>query len=721
MFSLDLQARTLSLVFSEAIQVSSLSINQFSIQDRQLTPSQSFSFTSSSSTQSTDGTDISIDISNADFNTISSLDPLGTSIEDTFLIVTTNGAQDFAGNNIVPILSSLALRPENHSLDRTSPQLTAASLDSDSGVLRLEFDETVSLESFSPSLIRLQNSASTPSQFIVLSGGVSSRPISTAILLQLLDTDRNTIKSLTNLLTDATNSFISFPSSLVQDMHYNPISPVSPSAARAISPLTPDTTDPVLYKFDFDLDTGLLLLSFDETVDLSTLSVSSLSLLSSPGTASQILFLSNSVPSSTGLLLEVSLSLNNLELDLLKQREICLTSDSCFLSVATSFLRDTNSNPIALISASAPLQVTGFIPDTTQPLLLEFDIFDLNSGGLISLQFSETVRAASFNLESISLHERFANSLTNLSISQQSYLQNPVSDITINLTLSRYDLNKIKLDPALCISPSSCFLSVNSQLVTDQSGNFISTDSNSPFQPALFIYDTTPPNLVEWEISLASTGIAVFLFDEIISEASFDSSQLVFLNPLDTNETFSPSSGAITRSPDGFSIVYSFTQSDLDGIKVSQLICTRQEDCYLSFTPALITDVSSVPVVPRSVGLDSLQTSGYSPDRMPPYLVSFTQFNLETRSLNLLFNEPVDISTAVLTDLTIIKHRYTYVFITLGGGEIEWVDPYRKEVCLFLLLFIFYILSLTLMIYFTGKSLFDSRRLQILSTMGGFS
>ena len=160
MFSLDLQARTLSLVFTEAIQVSSLSINQFSIQDRQLTPSQTFSFTSSSSTQSGDGTDISIDVSNGDFNGISFFDPLGTSIEDTFLIVTSNGAQDFAGNNIVPILSSFGLRVENHSLDRTSPMLTSASFDSNTGFLRLEFDETISIDSFTPIVIRLQNSVS---------------------------------------------------------------------------------------------------------------------------------------------------------------------------------------------------------------------------------------------------------------------------------------------------------------------------------------------------------------------------------------------------------------------------------------------------------------------------------------------------------------------------------------------------------------------------------
>ena len=718
MFSLDLQARTLSLVFSEAIQISSLSINQFSIQDRQLTPSQSFSFTSSSSTLSPDGTDISIDISNADFNTISSLDPLGTSIEDTFLTVTTNGAQDFAGNNIVPILASSALRPENHSLDRTSPLLTAASLDLDTGVLRLEFDETVSLQSFSPNLITLQNSASSPSQYIILTGGVSSRPLSTAILLELVDTDRNLIKSQTNLLTDGTNSFISFPSSLVQDMHYNPVSPVSPSAARALSPLTPDTTDPNLYKFDFDLNTGLLLLSFDETVDLSTLSVSSVSLLSSPGASSPILFLSNSVPSSTGLLLEVSLSISAVELDILKQREICLTSDSCHLSVDSSFLQDTNSNSISPIPVSAPLPVTEFIPDTTQPTLLGFNTFDLDSGGLITLQFSEIVRFTSFNPESITLHERFSNSLTNLIISQQSYIQDPISDLVINLTLSDYDLNRIKLDSILCLSPSSCFLTIDSQLVTDQSGNLISTAPGTPFQPGMFVYDTTAPSLVEWEISLASTGVAVFVFDEIISEVSFDGSQLVLLNPSDTNDTFSPSSGAVTRSSDGFSIVYSFTQSDLDGIKVFQQVCTREEDCYLSFTSALISDVSSVPIVAISTALP-LQTIGYSPDRDSPYLVSFTQFNLETRSFNLLFNEPVDISTAILTDITIIKHRYIYVYITLGGGEIEWVDPYRKEVCLHILYLFLFILHL--MLFSTGTSLSDARRLQVLSPMGGSS
>ena len=679
MFSLDLQARTLSLVFTEAIQVSSLSINQFSIQDRQLTPSQTFSFTSSSSTQSGDGTDISIDVSNGDFNGISFFDPLGTSIEDTFLIVTSNGAQDFAGNNIVPILSSFGLRVENHSLDRTSPMLTSASFDSNTGFLRLEFDETISIDSFTPIVIRLQNSVASPFQSIVLSGGVSTRPISTVILIELLETDRNIIKSLTNLLIDTSNSFISFPSSMVEDMHSNPVVPITSSSARVIAPVTADSTSPIIYSFDMDLDTGVLSLYFDETVDLSTLSLSSLSLQSSGAFSSSIL-LPESISSSLGLLTEVFITLSLSELNLLKQEEICLSSLSCYLSATSSLVQDTSSNPLTPISNSAALPVSQFIPDTTLPILSEFSVFSLDSGGLISLVFSETVRATSFRPESLLLHDRYSNSSTSLSLSSQSSLQILTPNTVLNLTLSFSDLSRISLDTQLCTSVTSCYLSIDSELVTDQSGNSISSVSTSSYQPTVFLYDVSPPALLEWELSLENAGIAVFIFNEVVSEASFDSSQLVFLNPFDSNETFSPSSGTFSRSTDGFSILYYFTESDIDGIKGYQQICNSFDGCFLAYSSSLVTDVSNLPVVARAVGLDSLPVTSYIADRGQPYLASFPRFDLDSRSFNLLFSEPVDIYTAVLTNITLIKHRYTYVYITLSGGDIEWVYPSKKEV-----------------------------------------
>ena len=677
MFSLDLQARILTLIFSEAVQVSSLSINQFTLQNRRLTPTQSFSLTSSSSTQSSDGTDFIIDISNADFNSISALHPLSTSIEDTFLSVTSNGVQDFAGNNLVPIPSTSALPASNHSLDRTSPRLTAAYFDGNTGILRLEFDETVSLESFTPQAVRLQNSASSPSQSLVITAGTATRPINTAISLELSDADRNAIKSMADLLTDISNSFISFPSSLVQDMHSNQVTPALASAARAFSSITIDTTRPNLFRFDLDLNTGLISVSFDEVVNLSSLSLTEISLQNAQGSS---LPLTNSLPSSTALLSEVSITISPQELDLLKQMEICLASPSCYLSATASLLTDTTSNPLMPISTSLPLLVSQYIPDTIPPQVLDFAILDLDGGGLISLVFSEVVRSSSFNAESIFLHERFANATYNLSISQQSTLQSSLSQSTLNLTLSDYDLNRIKLNIQLCISISSCFLTLNSQLVTDQSNNAVYSPPNQQFQPSMFIYDTTSPVLTQWELSLASTGLAVFLFDEIISEASFDVSQIVFHNPFGSNNSFTPSSGSFSRS-DGFSIIYSFTQSDLDWIKNYRQICSRLEDCYIAFNSSLITDVSNNAVTPVSIGPSALRVISYTPDRLDPYLVAFTKFDLESRSFNLLFNEPVDISTVVFTNITISRQPYSYAFITLGGGEIESVDSLNKEVC----------------------------------------
>ena len=81
---------------------------------------------------------------------------------------------------------------------------------------------------------------------------------------------------------------------------------------------------------------------------------------------------------------------------------------NCYLSISSPFIRDTNNNSILFIGTTNALRVQSFVPDTTSPILLFWDI-DLDSGNL-TLTFDETVQYRELSFTAITIS---ANSVPN--------------------------------------------------------------------------------------------------------------------------------------------------------------------------------------------------------------------------------------------------------------------------------------------------------------------
>ena len=101
------------------------------------------------------------------------------------------------------------------------------------------------------------------------------------------------------------------------------------------------------------------------------------------------------------------------------------------------------SNEVVGIDASDPLNVTIFTPDTTDPVLISFDL-DLDTSQLF-LTFSETVDITTFVVQEITLvshNNASLPSFSSFSLSGGNSSMENSTFVTINLTLD--DSNDIK-------------------------------------------------------------------------------------------------------------------------------------------------------------------------------------------------------------------------------------------------------------------------------------
>ena len=190
---------------------------------------------------------------------------------------------------------------------------------------------------------------------------------------------------------------------------------------------------PHLDSFEFDLNQGTLSLYFNETVDVSTLSVQNIAL--SNMNIAQFLTSSNTVSDNSSV---VVITLSEDDLNSIKLVPICTFSyaQDCFLS----FPFGTVNDMVGLGNLEFPLNqtISQFINDSTSPYLTDFAQFDLLSGSMV-LTFSEVINVSSFQLQSITLQTLFFNPLSAYTLTSGDFTYD--NNVTVIISLSTEDLS----------------------------------------------------------------------------------------------------------------------------------------------------------------------------------------------------------------------------------------------------------------------------------------
>ena len=666
-FDLNLETRKAILTFDEAIDSATFVITGITFQNRPSDATQSVSISALSSTTSTPGTVFTLDLHSDDFDNLAAAFPLATMEENTYISVIAGVVHDMNNNPSVAIPTNNALKIRNHTEDKTRPTLDSFSLDLDNGFLLLTFSETVNLTSFNPTQLTLQDTASAPTRSRTLSGGMSTRPENNVISLMLEPSDLNYIKADSMLASLASETYLSLTSSTVQDMNSNFIEPIPMNNGQWVAAgFTTDSTNPILDTFDVNFNTGVLSVSFDEPILVSTFQPTQITLSNSNGDS---LMLSEGDILSSNRLTYVRMEFTMSDLNELKRIRVCTSSSQCFLSASSSAVSDVSNNMNAPANS---VPVTGYTEDSTRPAVVKFTNFNLDAG-TFTLEFSETVDSASAAANTVEFHDRYINATHTFSPSDTLNVSSDNTNITFYLEMT--DLNLLKLDTELCTQPSNCWLRLPAAFISDVSRNevlpILPGTMATYHYPANFTPDTTPPELISYDIDL-DNGLMTFTFNEIVREAAFTPLNMTFHNTTTADVTqVLYDQGSHVRGDNGLTISWNMTTSDLNLLKSHVMFFTSVSNSFISYYH-LIDDVSGVSTEPR----DAIQPKAVLPDTTRPQLVSFLSFSFDNSSFTLLFDEAMNISSLNLQDLAIAENQ-TY---STSIYDKHYLDPRRSHI-----------------------------------------
>ena len=540
---------------SETVNVASLDARHISIQAEEDNDGVSVSLRSSSSPSSNNPI-ITITLSENDLNNLKSLPTLATNENNTYLTILSLAIQDMADRRVSSIFSTAARQVQMFTADQTGPEITDFELDMDSGVMIITFNEFVNESSLDLTQLTLRSSRSVVNaQVYTLTNTATTLSFTgTVATLQLSVSDLNSIKVRRQLAISNVTTFLQASSEAVLDMNGNNLMMVPPNLAEPVSVYVSDTNRPSLMSFDLDVNTQAITLHFNETIDSSPVQLTHIILQQDQSGAAASLPLTNGTVGNDNH--DLIIELNSDDLNELSRLGICTTMDNCFIAFFDTAFADTAGNEVISINDTNAMQVGVFTVDRTPPRLVLFTSFDLDAG-LLTLQFSETVRVSTLDITALSLDQFPTTDLSRYTLSGGSMVLGSDRDF-IAIQLSTEDLNGLKETGGVCFGAFSCWVRFPSNLIEDITMNNVievrtGTGSvNIIEQVADFTPDTTSPQLIEFDLDLNS-GIVNLVFDEPIRSTEIDSNlqQLTLANSSDGQAAYTLTGGTPLTAADG--------------------------------------------------------------------------------------------------------------------------------------------------------------------------
>jgi hypothetical protein len=653
-FTLDMNSDVLWLTFDETVSFATFNASYITLQNMEARVPDPFTFHSlSSQSRNRDMLDDPVQkvyLSKADSDELKRLYLLGTTVNDTYISVFPYIVEDVFGNQLVEIPSSAGLQADNVTVDFTSPALVGFSLNLTSEVLVLTFSETVNASSLTVTQLTLhaegapdaatQNYTLTHNSTIVGMDPVGMD--STVISIQLGLTDLNGIKELSMLAVSPPTTYLSATSDTIDDMSGNPVDQVPSSLPLNVTQYTRDIIRPQLDRFDFDVDAGLLVLYFDETVNGSSLRPNEVTLLGDPITNSSYgLTLSGAWNHTTAFTTEVEIYLLVSDLNEVKrQRGLAHNVSDTFLSITRDAISDMFDNNVVEIDEESAMMVSVFVNDSTNPRLVGFQL-NLTSE-ILSLTFDETVFVETFNPVEISILS--PNGSESVDLTHGTVLG---GDSTIvDVKLIRDDLNLIKIETTLGTETSDTLISIGNQSIQDMNFNWNEPiPRNMSLLVDLVYPDLISPQLESFQLDMDGPGLMTLYFSESVNVSSLDVTRLTLVggqdDPNAQNYTLTLTPGSTTNSTNGPVIQVLIGPVDFNEIKKLRELAIGVLTTYVSITPDLVNDMNTNPVVPIDLmSAVQVELDGFTPDTTPPQLVSF-DLDLNSGELIMTFSETV--------------------------------------------------------------------------------
>ena len=660
-FGLEMSGDTppviLVLSFSETVNASSLAVASITLQETvDGSMGQTFSLTSNSTVTPFNSFILRVVLGSNDLEMIRSLPPLGQFPNTTYVSFPRGTVQDMATQLSVAIPSSMGVEATFISADLIPPQLRDFTLDKNLDQLILTFSENVNSNTFRNDLVTLSD-GSTESH--VLLSRITFPGNSEIVTIPLNSVDQNIIKRSSSLGVNENSTFISFSSSVVQDIAGNDGLPVTlRMAARVVA----DVTSPVINRFDFDFDEMNITLVFNEPINPNSLDVRHIAIQNEQGAFPLLSYsLQQADTVSTlnfGTVLTFTLSARDRNA-IQAIRGLATNSSNTFLTVNPEAVTDTGGNMVVRVSPSLALPVSSFQADTLQPQLEGFGL-NLNSR-LLRLSFSETVDTSTLNTTLLTLH----NSDSSQSLMFLTSVPTTALTNVVEISISSNDFINLG-SQGLCISGTNCFLDIQSSAIFDTLGLAVEESLDLPLSSD-FTPDQTPPVLVQFTSIDIGTGVLNITFSEAVRISSLNTSAIVlqsfFEEPI---QSYRLSENLLATSNGGSFVSIQLSAEDISVIKTQELLCTLRSNCYISLDDTAIEDVSNVANSPTEDGPPGFIVSLFDEDGISPVLQNF-DFDLEAGNLTLYFSEPVDEFSLNVNGITLQSDQ----------GNFNSVESYR--------------------------------------------
>ena len=484
-FSLNLEATTMTLTFTEPVRTSSLSPQSITLlPNLTATVGNTYNYSLTGGvvhSSITASRVITFNLETADIIRLKASMNLATRRENTYISVSPRLVRDTNEN----LNRESVLRVSNFTADTTAPRLSAFDIDLTSETLTLYFDDVVNASTSNASGITLLNGQSVePTQMIILMNTIPVSPTYDYLVIFPLSThDINRLKQMRSLCTNAENCYMSTAANVVHDPYDRTNIPVSETTAVPVQSFSPDTIPPEMIAWSMDMNEGLLGLSFSETVDITTFQIDQITLQSSASVGAiwwTLTSYTEVIPVDAAAYFEARLATS--DLNGIKTTGILSSQLSSFISLTSSAIVDMSDNPVVPIRSSNafPLNLR-YVNDTTSPSLVSFSA-DLYTGRL-TLTFDEVVHPT-FDPSALTFVNPTSSSSYSLTMASSS---STVSTI-LHITLSEHDLQRIRNVSALATSINTTFLSANSGAVTDVYGNNLDPiPTSSPLQVSNFV------------------------------------------------------------------------------------------------------------------------------------------------------------------------------------------------------------------------------------------
>ena len=661
---LNMDQDLMQLFFNEPVNISAINFTQIILRSRPLTDNSSVAIPLTGAAdvvyETSDKRTITIFFNLEDIRTIKLEPTIATEPSNSYVVLEEGAIEDAAGNPSSPTL--FALNVDVHVRDTRGPELLSFNLNLTSDTLSFTFNDVVNVGSLQVSMITLQpDQDGVSSSTYTLTDSTSSSVNGFIFVIDLSITDSNGIKAVPDLATNENNTYISFTAGVLLDIFGANVISVIPTDATRVSDFYPDTIPPVLVEYGLNYNEETLSLTFNETIDLDSLDVSLILLHSEASNALRSYQLTGGVIQSERYVTSFSVNLTRQDLNMIKfYTDLAVGPSTTYLSLPTATITDANGNAVVEIPRDTARMVTPtlFVPDSTPPLLLSFDL-DMNIGQ-ITITFDETVNTAVFmpNLIQIQASDVIMSSMSyyQLTGGERSQTNSPI--VTVNI--STPDLNAIKRNIEIATSMNDTYISLSPTSVQDM--NRVAYINVSFPRVTIFTMDETDPELVAFTLNV-NLGQLILTFSETVDSTSLQIPTITFLASTNVSSADEyhilmagfPPNGSITFSPNSTEIVITLGRFDLDEIKRLAFVGTEENNTYISITNTTILDMNGNLVVP--IGQDmALPASLVEEDITSPELVFFS-LDLNNGFLRLTFSETVNASTLEISAITLLSTR----------------------------------------------------------------